>query len=146
MNYMPEIAKMLGVEIGEKFKICEHNGNTYTLTEDGLYYYENGSNKLIRSCLFEKLITDPLKIIKIPKSILTNKEKEDLSVVIRPFRDRVDSLYKTTDRDREYIVICTRDDTESKPLWFTDLPTFKAGTMYKGMELDKDYSLSELGL
>lgn len=146
MNYMADVAQMLGVEIGEKFKICEHNGNTYTLTEDGLYYYENGSNKLIRSCLFEKLITGPLKIIKIPKSILTDKEKEDLSGIIRLFRDEVVSICKFESMRHcgyEFLSIKINNNVFK---YETTLPYFKKGTMYKGMKSDILYSLEDLGL
>jgi hypothetical protein len=35
MNYMAEVARMLGVEIDENFE-CKENGYTYCLTENGL--------------------------------------------------------------------------------------------------------------
>lgn len=34
VNYMPEIAKLLGVELGEEFK-CNETSYTYTITEYG---------------------------------------------------------------------------------------------------------------
>ena len=42
MNYMPEIAKMLGVEIGEEFKLRPYDKNEVTFSyylfkRDGLY-------------------------------------------------------------------------------------------------------------
>lgn len=36
INHMPEVAKMLGVEIGEEFYIGPYNA-TYVIREDGLY-------------------------------------------------------------------------------------------------------------
>lgn len=35
-NYMAEVAKLLGVEIGEEFQICGNGEATVKLTEDGL--------------------------------------------------------------------------------------------------------------
>lgn len=35
-NYMSEVAKMLGVELGEEFEINEYHGSTFTLTDSGL--------------------------------------------------------------------------------------------------------------
>lgn len=41
MNYMPEVAKMLGVELGEEFKISNVN---YVLADDGLINLNNNTN------------------------------------------------------------------------------------------------------
>lgn len=76
-----------------------------------------------------------------PKPILDDKEKEWLSMVIRPFRNKVKYIKKRKFRDGEFIDIETSDDDGA-----TFLPYFKAGTMYKGMELDREYSLEDLGL
>lgn len=54
MNYMAEVAKMLGVELGEEF---ESRGYTYKLTEDGLvcseypHYYEEDYANMLRMFL-----------------------------------------------------------------------------------------------
>lgn len=81
-----------------------------------------------------------------PKPILDDKEKEYLSAVIRPFRKRISKIEKVKNPlyKSEWIrfsLICDSiiDDSFS-------LPSFKTGTMYKGMELDREYSLEELGL
>lgn len=74
--------------------------------------------------------------------ILDDVEKRYLSAVIRPFRKRVDSIIKISDPlsyDKEYIFIKLDEDSFS-------LPYFKTGTMYQGMELEKVYTLEELGL
>lgn len=74
--------------------------------------------------------------------ILDDAEKRYLSAVIRPFRKRVDSIMKISDPlsyDKEYIFIKLDEDSFS-------LPYFKTGTMYQGMELEKVYTLEELGL
>lgn len=73
--------------------------------------------------------------------ILTDKEKTYLSAVIKPFRNDVEYIEKRIfSTGAEYIRIClTEDET-------VNFPNFKRGTMYKGMEVDKDYTLEELGL
>lgn len=74
----------------------------------------------------------------VEKEILDEKEKEYLSAVIRPFKDRIKFIAKRKMFD-DYICICLNDEAIS-------LPYFKKGTMYKGMELYKEYTLKELGL
>lgn len=79
--------------------------------------------------------------ITVP-DILDDVEKRYLSAVIRPFRKRVDSIMKISDPlgyEKEYIFIKLDEDSFS-------LPYFKTGTMYQGMELEKVYTLEELGL
>ena len=76
----------------------------------------------------------------VEKEILDDKEKEYLSNVIKPFRDKVEYIVKETSSYNEYIkIIIKKDDC----LCF---PNFKKGTMYKGMEEEKEYTLEELGL
>ena len=72
--------------------------------------------------------------------ILDDDEKKYLRYVIRPFRDKVLRVKKCpiTNSKKEYLVI----DTGS--LMF--FPAFEANTMYKGMDLCKEYTLKELGL
>lgn len=93
-----------------------------------------------------------LDIVKVEKSagyttvfkreeILDEVEKRYLSNVIRPFRDRVSGITKILDSSKdEYISIhiCNECDL--------DFPNFKANTLYKGMEINKFYTLEELGL
>ena len=73
--------------------------------------------------------------------ILDDAEKRYLSAVIKPFRNKVKVISKGySDLDKEFIVIRCKDGDEAC------LPYFKVGTMYKGMETNKEYSLEELGL
>lgn len=74
----------------------------------------------------------------VEKEILDEKEKEYLSAVIKPFKDRIEFIAKRRMFD-DYICIGLNDEAIS-------LPYFKKGTMYKGMELYKKYTLKELGL
>ena len=38
MNYMSEVAKMLGVELEEEFKINDGSTNNFKLTNSGLFW------------------------------------------------------------------------------------------------------------
>lgn len=80
-------------------------------------------------------------IYKRKEPILDDKEKEYLSAVIKPFK--IEGIAKKQNDIDEYICIYVIKE------YYTDvviLPYFKKGTMYKGMELDKEYTLEELGL
>ena len=74
------------------------------------------------------------------KEILDEKEKKYLSAVIRPFKGRVDYIKKFDITGKEFICIYLKNNEN------IDFPYFKKGTMYKGMKLDKRYTLKELGL
>lgn len=80
------------------------------------------------------------------ESILNDAEKKYLSAVIKPFRNRVNYIMKEetfdcpTDCPTEFIHIDLSDGD------IADFPNFKADTMYRGMEVGKDYTLQELGL
>ena len=80
-------------------------------------------------------------IYKREEPILDDKEKEYLSNVIRPFRNRVKRIIKILDScsNTASILIQLNDDHIS-------LPDFKENTMYKNMESNKKYTLEELGL
>ena len=79
--------------------------------------------------------------LEVEEPILDEAERKYLSSVIRPFRDRVKCVKKEKDTNkREYINIVYDND------WLIPLPFFEKNTMYKDMELDKEYSLEDLNL
>ncbi len=80
--------------------------------------------------------------------ILSKKEKEYLSAVIKPFRDRVTHIAKVEEDIHWFYWIMIRVD-----IGFLDdyyefcLPPFEeTSSMYKNMEVGKEYTLEELGL
>ena len=81
-------------------------------------------------------------------SILDEEEKEYLSNVIKPFRDRVIIIEKSRFDDSCFISITVKSKRESSgtKTECINLPFFKEDTMYKGMENNKEYTLKELGL
>lgn len=75
--------------------------------------------------------------------ILDDVEKAYLSAVIEPFRKEVEFIEKIKrySDEKEYIYMMMKKDND-----YCELPVFEKGTMYKGMELGKAYTLEELGL
>ena len=74
--------------------------------------------------------------------ILTDEEKTYLSAVIKPFRKDIKYITKKdfAIKAKEYLLIKVHD------LSTAALPLFEKETMYKGMEVNKNYKLEELGL
>lgn len=76
-------------------------------------------------------------IISAP--ILSEEERIFLSKVINPYRKHVTSICKRqTSYYKEYI--------EIHEITYHFLPDFDIWTKYKGIEIDKEYTLKELGL
>ena len=143
-NKMKEFAELFGLELDEEFKLSGAN-DKYKLTIDGVMQYPTWLERWIPANLPWAVFTGKLEIIKLPKQILNEKEKEYLSNVIKPFRDRVNYIFKTENSLGEYIAINSRVYTGWR-LDVTLLPEFEKGSMYKGMEINKRYNLEELEL
>ena len=144
-NKMKDVARALGVELEEEFML-EDCKLVYKLSTDGLVYWSNALQIWEHSSAIKDLLTGDIEIIKIPKPILTDKEKEYLSAVIKPFRDRIISIRKYRFNQDEYIGIYIKYYAETDENEMITLPVFKEGTMYKGIEINKEYTLKELGL
>ena len=111
------------------------------------------------SCFTENLkasVTPRMDIIKVERptivyerieekeEILNESEKKYLKAVIKPFRDTIKYIVKIdNDESEEYesLEIDFKDNDD-----YMSFPNFKKGTMYKGMKLNKKYTLEELGL
>lgn len=147
------------------FTIEQGVGNVHKLLEDeaGYYFIEEmlmpAEEEIIlkgvkksHNNYFEYIIEVPQKngyvcsrigtneiYIQYKQEILDKQEKEYLSAVIKPFRDKVKYIEKNTYYEKEFIEICVNGER-------IGLPCFKENTMYKGMEKYKEYTLEELGL
>lgn len=77
----------------------------------------------------------------VEKEILDKEEKEYLTNVIKPFKKNIKCIAKRTPifEGKECIVILFKNDG-------IVFPYFKKGSMYKGMEPNKNYSLEKLNL
>lgn len=64
-NYMREIAKMLGVELGEKFKISNYEGYFY-LNDVGFYHMYDSGKIESDSPMFMTLLNRYHKLTKLP--------------------------------------------------------------------------------
>lgn len=73
--------------------------------------------------------------------VLDDVEKRYLKNVLKPFKGEIKSIYKSVSEyyEKEDLTIELKAD-------IIRLPYFKKGTMYKGMEVGKDYTLEELGI
>ena len=77
----------------------------------------------------------------VEQEILDDVEKKYLTNVIKPFKNKVESISKQVSFTSEtYIKIIIKGDSN------ICLPNFKNDTMYKGMVENKEYTLKELGL
>lgn len=149
MNYMKEVAQMLGVELYEEFNIDFYKDTKYRFTERGLECFSEQGKIWIHSIYIYRLFTGDYEIVKIPKPILDEAEKEYLSNIIKPFRNCVTSVTKRhcfNSHEIEYISVTYIDRLTDNLTYIFSLPNFKSGTMYKGMESGKHYTLEELGL
>ena len=148
MNYMEQVAELLGVELGEKFKINFHGGissDEYYIDENSIHEVCDGKVNDYCYPLLIALLNGSDTVVKLPKNILTEKEKEYLSSIISPFRNRVECISKYDYRSKyEYIKIKYNEIYDTS--FSINLPCFEKGTMYTGTIEDKAYSLNELSL
>ena len=79
--------------------------------------------------------------LETEEPILDDKERKYLSNVIRPFRHEINYITKERfSTGNEYIFIYFKKNPN---MYF---PSFKPNSMYKGMELNKKYTLEDLEL
>lgn len=123
------------------------NGAVIFFGQECNYRFNNLDEQLRYAC------NDNASIVKVERpthyktvferkeEVLDETERKYLADVIRPFRDKVKYIYKGQEWNniKEFIHIKLKEDT-------LDLPYFKKGTMYKGMEIHRNYTLEELGL
>ena len=140
---MEQIAKMLDVEINEEFKIEGHDDNLkFKFTENRFLQSYGDVYGWVDSISIMTVLEGRAKIIKLPKPVLTDEEKEYLSYVIKPFREDVLKISKFKSKvlkNKEVIGFET-------PNGFMIFPPFEKDKMYKNMELNKAYTLDDLGL
>ena len=105
-NYIPEVAKMLGVELGEEFEYS--NGYKYVLREDGI----------IESKYIDKVSTNTFS------SVLVALLNGNLTIKRKPWKPKKDDLYYYV--DQEGFVISNR--------WYnsyTEVLLYKLGNCYR---------------
>ena len=139
MNYMEQIAEMLGVKLYEDFRIKAINEmifeKKFFLTEYGLF---SEDSTVPISTILNDILNGQYKIVKLPFA-LTKDEKDYLSEVIKPFRDKIEYIKRLTFDSVDSIQIITEKGV-------TAVLFFETDTRYKNMEPDREYTLQELGL
>lgn len=128
------------------------DGDKCTLKNGQVIFFDKTSNYSFNS-IDEQLryFNDDVSIVKVERpvkyetlferkeEILDETEKKYLASIIKPFRNKVESIRKKAS-NKEFISIELKDEAS------IDFPYFKKGTMYKGMKENKEYTLKELGL
>lgn len=134
--------------------VKRRNENYYfLLADDAIVEYSINNSEWVTSNQSFCFRLDEIKKDKLDFEIyepkLTESEREYLSGFLRPFMKN----YKITIRKysafkvgEESLFFSLQRNTDEKDEAEFALPFFKAGTMYAGMELGKEYTLEELGL
>ena len=130
-NKMKEVAKLLGVEMGVPFKVKGYK-EKFVIKDYGMKKVcaKLSSNGTLINILCGRE--------EIEQPILDNVEKRYLEGMLRPFKDKVEFIKKDQNNYGKWIHFNLKED------WFC-LPYFEKDSMYKGMELEKEYTL-KLGL
>ena len=112
MNYMPEVAKMLGVELGEEFEVvCPNEPNHYT----SAVLRENGID-LIKTNI---IVPSPWNVY-----CLLGLLKGDFFIKHKPWKPHTDDTYYFVDEDG---IVC-------EDVWLDvsdDILLYKCGNCYK---------------
>ena len=146
-NKMKEVAQLLGLELEEEFRL-EGASNKYKFTKEGLMWLPSESDKWYFSVIINELIIGNATIIKLPKPILNSAEKEFLSSIIDSVRDRVIYIKRCLGGVYSgYIDIHLKSYTNAidGEIVITS-NCFEKETMFSRMELDKKYTLDDLGI
>lgn len=144
-NKMSEVAKLLGVKLDEEFGLKNSNFR-YKLTTHGLYKRYHLIQEWSDSGMLDDLLLGKVEIVKIAKSILDKAEKRYLTNIIKPFRKHIITIRKIQNYKYEFIEIVIYRTDEGASCEVISFPYFNKGKMYKGMKINKEYALDELGL
>lgn len=136
MNILDAMTALNG---GKKVRLRSWPNGVYLYLKYGQIFGENDKPDFDTIFINNRTLHEDWEEYK--ESILTNKERDYLSAVIKPFRNRVLLVTKIGFANFEFISISILG--EPNPLV---LPKFKESTLYKSMTLDKEYTLEELGL
>lgn len=130
--------------------LTNDKGRTYVHLEDGVPVIRvSETNKIARTSPridfpTRGIVENETGYKVYEKPILDEVEKKYLENIVKPYRDRVGFIVKTEADGCERIIICVLGLTKYNN--YIMLPYFYKGTMYKGMEVGKSYTLEELGL
>ena len=149
MKTNQELLDFYGVEPGKKYKITNQSverilnwvGRTFEVKRR-----ENGELVIKLSVTEAEYSIHVLDdyVYEEAKELLTDEERDYLKTVIKPFRDRIQHIYKAETANYyeggEMLLFILKANDHFY------LPEMPQGQMFKGMEQDKYYTLVELGL
>lgn len=158
MKTFTEDEKAIARNIDEEYKwIARDRDGELCIYEEkprkeGNYWYFDGYgrisyfNHLFSAIKWEDKEPTLISDIYNPR-VLDDAEREYLKTVLKPFRGAVKYVAK-------FPAIVSDEDNRNKDYVFVAFygrgsfvfPNFDAGTMYTGMELNKEYKLYELGI
>lgn len=130
---------------GKKIRKKAWDRGIYRMRGDGKYIIDQEGNEsaILIDGSFDADVWEEYK-----EEVLDEKEKEYLSAVIKPFRDRITYIAKVEEDIHWFYWIMIRVDIGFLNDYYDFcLPPFEeTSDMYKNMEVDKEYTLKELGL
>ena len=116
--------------------------NVITLAKNSIEYGKIRDDQDID--LIESIVCESLEWLnqEYKDPILDDVEREYLSAVIKPFRKKISCIRKSKDsrKGKNYIKI---EFCDGDCMFF---PNLSNNAMYKGMKLDRNYTLEELGI
>lgn len=125
-------------------KITFKNGDTIIKNDKKTYsnsYFTTYDNQIYKEIIAKIEEPEYKTVYENVFDVLDEKERKYLKDVIRPFRNRVKHITKrNVFEGQEVITICIDD------YYAVNLPLFEKGTMYIGMETDKNYTLEDLNV
>jgi hypothetical protein len=142
-KYIGKIVTVSNITLGNGFTIKEDDGRGFPRWVFRLEDIEY----VVKQKHFKSLPNNYTGTIEVEngfiqeKEILDDTEKRYLKAVIRPFKNRVINIIKENCCDGNCYISISLNNAEE-----IFLPSFKKGTMYNGMEDNKEYTLKELGL
>lgn len=152
-----KITKKLRDVTPEEYNEYSNRNCNRTKCKDCIFYQSNcsveerGGGWIFNKDLYSDKFLDQTIEVEVP-DILDKEEKEYLSAVIKPFRDRVIYIAKVVVSNKEFAIsikssIDFNEKGKSIACETNNLPRFKySDEMYKGMEDNRPYKLEELGL
>lgn len=146
----PYVLDKTGEYFGDNELVQEKQFTKADLKDGDKCTLKNGQVIFVDKTL--KYFNDDVSIVKVERpveyktmferkeEILDEEEKKYLADVIRPFKDKIESICKLMGFSKEFISIHLKNGES------ISFPYFKKGKMYQKMQTGKRYTLEELGL
>lgn len=142
------IEALKALDEGDKIRRKTWTAIEYIQLDKDRKLVDNLGQEMSFLCTSDDVGTDCWEVIEKPP--LTDREREYLKAVVKPFRDRVNYICKGNDDEdnAQYILITVKKYGKGNEgiTEYIDFPYFEEGTMYVNMKVNKNYTLEELGL